>query len=204
MSDVDVKTSTGPCSKTIQSQCLIVTFYHKFKSPLENQGIGTYIWDKNRSAWQNFFNHGIKITGESILPPSEYTGIKKGKLVQIFETGKNTAVDKNGNTWVFGKEWKMNIVPAGKIDDGITSHGIDRNNVRFDVYKKGQELLAQHTLDIILGGVEIHNALPEKTKTVYYSILSRSEDLDLQRRIIYEQSRAQEQFVNLFDFKINH
>ena len=203
LDDVDVKTSEGKCGETMDTPCLIVTFYHKFKAPLENSRIGTSVWDKNRAAWQNFFNHGVEVEGKSLIPPKEHMGINNGHLVRLYETSKNTATDEQGDTWTFYKEWKRDYKPKGKIDDGITSHGIDRNNARFDAYKKGQELLAQHTLDTILGG-EIHNAFPEITKTVHYSILSKSEDLDLQRKILYEESRAQEQFANLFDFPINH
>ena len=204
LDDVDVKTSEGKCGETMEAQCLVVTFYHKFKTPLDNMRIGTSVWDKNRAAWQNFFNHGVEIEGKSLNPPKEHMGINKGHLVHLYETSKNTAIDEQGDTWTFYKEWKRDYKPKGKIDDGITSLGIDRNNARFDAYKKGQELLAQHTLNKILAGQEIHNTLSEEVKTIYYSILSRSEDLDLQRKIIYEQSRAREQFANLFDFKINH
>jgi hypothetical protein len=166
--------------------------------------IGTSVWDKNRAAWQNFFNHGVEVEGKSLNPPKEHMGIHKGHLVHLYETSKNTAIDEQGDTWTFYKEWKRDYKPKGKIDDGITSHGIDRNNARFDAYKKGQELLAQHTLNKILAGQEIHNTLSEEVKTIYYSILSRSEDLDLQRKILSEESRAREQNAELFDFKINH
>lgn len=203
LDDVDVKTSKGKCSETMEDQCLIVTFYHRFKTPLENNRIGTYVWDKNRASWQNFFNHGIEIEGQSLNPPKEHLGIDNGYLVHLYQTSKNTAIDEHGNAWTFDKEWIKDYKSKGKIDNGVTSHGIDRNNPRFEMYKKGQELLAQHTLDTILGE-EIHNSFPKNTKTVHYSIFSRSEDLDLQRKMMYEQSRAQRQFVNLFDFKINH
>ena len=52
-------------------------------------------------------------------PPHQYQGIHKGHLITITETGKNTAVDENGNTWTFDKSWKMDYMPKGKIDDEI-------------------------------------------------------------------------------------
>ena len=120
-------------------------------------------------------------------------------MVSLLETGKNTAVDEDGNTWTFDREWKMDFKPKGKIDNGITSHGYDRNHVQFEAYKKEQELNAQYKLNMILDGKSIQNDDIKEPQTYAYKILSRSEDLVLQNAIEYEIIRAEHVFSNLFE-----
>ena len=84
------------------------------------------------------------------LPSEEYVGYChnilcssiKGNLIHLIETGKNTAVDTDGNTWTFDNTWIKDYISIVKIDDPISSLGYDRNHVRFDTYKQGQELIA--------------------------------------------------------------
>ena len=58
------------------------------------------------------------------------------------ENAKNTAVDTDGNTWTFDNTWIKDYIYKSKIDDPITAHGYDRNHVKFNTYKQGQELVA--------------------------------------------------------------
>ncbi len=203
LDNVKVETEKTTCSNTSDIECLKVTIYHTFREPLEFNMVGTNVWDKNRNSWQNFYNHGIEIIGLSMNPPDEYIGIYKGDLVRIFETGKNTAIDENGNNWTFDREWKMDYIPKGKLDDGVSSHGYDRNHVMFDTYKKGQVLIAQQKLNEILNGKAIDNDELKEPKTFYGKFLSRSENLILQNTIESEKLRAEQIFSTFFS-KIKH
>ena len=143
LENVSVKTSSGSCTtKSTQELCLIVTVDHTFRAPLDFNMVGSIVWDENRNGWQNYYNEGIAVEGESLNPPKQYEGIHKGHLITITETGKNKALDENGNTWTFDGTWIKDFINKGKIDDPISSQGYDRNHVRFSTYKQGQELIA--------------------------------------------------------------
>ena len=143
LENVSVKTSSGSCTtKSTKANCLIVTVDHTFRAPLDFNMVGSIVWDENRNGWQNYYNEGIAVEGESLNPPKQYEGIHKGHLITITETGKNKALDENGNTWTFDGTWIKDFINKGKIDDPISSQGYDRNHVRFSTYKQGQELIA--------------------------------------------------------------
>jgi len=202
---VRVLTSKGKCkTDSNTSDCLIVTVFHTFREPLESDMVGTNVWDYRRNAWQNFYNHGIHIEGESLNPPDEYVGIHEANLIHIFETGKNTAIDEAGNTWTFDKIWTMDYILKGKIDDGITMHGIDRNNARFDVYKQGQILLAKQKLQELLGVETIENDLNGNGfETIMSDIKSPGENRKLQISKLNEVIKAIKLFETLFEVKHN-
>lgn len=141
LDNVRVETSEGKCrTDSSTDDCLIVTVYHKFRAPLESGIVATNVWDQNRNAWQNYYNHGVNVEGESLNPPNEYVGIYKGNLIHLIEIGKNIAVDGQGNNWTFDKVWKKDYILNEKIDDGISAQWYDRNHVAFSSYKYGQEL----------------------------------------------------------------
>lgn len=153
LQNVRVETSTGPCktNELFNDDCLYVTIYHTFRAPLEFNMVGTNVWDEMRNGWQNYYNHGVEIIGESMNGPKQYTGIHHGKIIVLTEIGKNKAVDQDGNGWTFDREWKMDYIPKGKIVKPISKyHGLDRNHAYFDMYKKGQILIAEQTLENLL------------------------------------------------------
>ena len=197
LQDIRVETTTEKCSPFTSAECLVVTIYHTFRAPLDFNIVATDVWDFDRNEWQNYYNDGVEISGDSLNPPKEYVGIYKGHQIHITETGKNSAVDANGNTWTFNKEWMMDYKPAKKID-AITSHGYDRNHDEFPVYKKNQEILARHTLEQILAGNKIQNESVEEPKTVIFGHISRQEDERLQLAKMSEATRAKEFFAKLF------
>jgi len=147
LENIKVTTSEGYCSDEMQTKCLIVKVEHTFRDTLDFNILGTNVWDTKRNAWQNYYNHGIEVVGESLNPPKTYDGINKGHIYHLTETGRTTAVDEFGNAWTLDKTWKMDYIPKGKIVDGVTQHGIDRDNAWFNIYKQGQELLAQELVE---------------------------------------------------------
>jgi hypothetical protein len=147
-----------------------VIIYHTFRAPLEFNIVGTNVWDEKRNAWQNYYNHGVQIIGESMNGPKQYHGIHHGKIIVLTETGKNKAIDEQGNIWSFEKEWKMNYVPKGKIVDAVSKyHGIDRNHAYFENYKNGQILVAEYTLEEIMEKTRSTNQ-PYEKKSVHRTL----------------------------------
>ena len=85
-----------PCGAS-GAECLGVDIHHTFVDHLEFDIVGTNVWDRSRNGWQNYYNHGIDITGESLNPPEtrEIAGTEKGEgLIQV------TRVEKYGDIWV--------------------------------------------------------------------------------------------------------
>ncbi len=200
---VSIKSDEVLCNSYGNFKCLELIITHQFRAPLEFDIVGTNIWDSNRNAWQNYFNHGIDVQGKSLNPSPTHKGIFHGKLFTLTEIDKNLAIDEDGNRWIFEKIWEMENNLNEKIDDEITSHLFDRNHVLFDTYMKGQELLAQHTLNSILVD-KIQNIESEEPNTHYSIFLKRSEDVDLQKKIVYEKHLATKTFNQLFDVKQNY
>jgi len=190
LADVRVETAEGQCRASSNELCLIIEFYHTFRQSLDYNIIGTYIWDDKRSGWQNFYNDGVESLGDSLNPPAKHQASHKGKIIEITESGTNVAYDQEGNLWTFDKSWEMEYQPIGKIDNGITSQGFDRNHVKFSTYKKGQELIAKNILSSVLGGKVIQNN--SLVDSIFYEskYLPSSEDIELQNRIDYEKHRA--------------
>ena len=205
LQDVRVESEVGGCgTSVVDAKCLIVTIYHTFRESLDFDMVGTYVWDFRRNGWQNYYNHGIHIMGESLNPPDEYDGYHKGHKYHLTETGKGTATDENDNTWSLVKGlWEMDYIPNKKIDDGITMHGFNRDNARFDVYKQGQILLAENTLNsqVLLEKSILNEQFYDSL--AYYTIeypdrISRSQDSILQENMMLERIKAEKIFEKTF------
>ncbi|MCH6559466.1 hypothetical protein IH799_03805 [candidate division KSB1 bacterium] len=207
LDNVKVTAWPGPCrsDSNFNKDCLIVTVYHTFRQPLDFNIVSTNVWDFKLNAWQNYYNDGVEVQGESLNPPAQYVGIHEGHLVTITETGKNTAIDADGNTWTLDNTWTMDYIPNKKIVDGVSTKWIDRNNAWFNAYKKGQELIAQEKLDAIHDGKLAYFDNLDEPQRHYSEFLKRSEDFELQQRIYYEQYKAYQVFKDLFpDIKSNY
>jgi len=199
LDNVKVVTSTGSCKNVLfGTDCLIIDIYHTFRQQLDFNIVGTYYWDANRNAANNYFNDGIEIIGDSLNPPNQYVVIHKGNQMTITEIEKNVGLDQDGNLWTYDSYWKMDYQPQGKIDDGITSQGIDRNSVRFSSYKQGQILLAEHQLQTSVDGSLIKTKILEESKPYDYDFKTRSNNIELQNRMASELNRANDLFENRF------
>jgi hypothetical protein len=156
--------------ESISGDCSYITVYHTFRAPLEFNMVSTNIWDHDRNAWQNYFNDGIQIVGESLNPPKEYDGIYKGKIYHLTETEKNSAIDDDGNTWTFDYGiWNKDYIPIIKsepdlinyekieaiqrvmqdkpLDDISESFIYDRHYQSFAIHKDYQLIIAESVLE---------------------------------------------------------
>jgi len=152
LENIIVITSVGSCSDESQTECLIVKVEHTFRAPLDFNILGTNVWDTKRNAWQNYYNHGIEVVGESLNPPDKYDAVNKGHIYHLTETGKGMAVDEFGDSWSFHHGiWNKDYVkPSEPVHDYVTSNGnCDRSCNWFDMNKIHQANLAKETLSLI-------------------------------------------------------
>lgn len=200
LDNVRVHTYVGPCtdSDIFGRDCLIINVYHTFRQPLDFDIVGTYFWDAKRNAANNYFNDGVRVEGESLNPAKKYEIVYQGQPFTITETDRNIGVDQEGNSWTFDVDWQMDYVPQVKIDDGMTSQGIDRNNVKFNTYKQGQALIAEYDLKTSPDGSLIQSKTDEKELSYDFDFISRSNDVMLQKLIENERNRADERFSDNF------
>ena len=145
LENIKVTTFEGSCSEDQLQKCLVVQVVHTFRAPLDFNILGTNVWDVRRNAWQNYYNHGIEIIGESLNPPKEYDGIDKGHIYHLTETGKNTAVDEFGNTWTLNNTWIKNYIKNERSQD--TGDMKNRNHSSFGTWKQMQAEMAKNYFD---------------------------------------------------------
>jgi len=144
LENVNVSTHVANCNSDgdEEKKCLIVTIDHTFRAPLGFNIVATDVWDMERNAWQNYFNHGIEVTGESLNPPKEYSGINRGHIYHLIETSKTTAVDEFGDTWTIKHgNWEKDFILTGKIKDDPTNV-MTRDHSEFTAYKDAEILKA--------------------------------------------------------------
>lgn len=190
----------------IESQCIFVTIFHTFREPLNFNIVSTNIWDDNRNSWQNYFNHGIQIEGDSLNPSkTKMVAFGEAQMRGLYELTQISKIDdlwsdEIGNTYHYEGNDRYDRISFHSDHDTLnleTKHGCDRNCYLFSNYKTEQQDIAQEKLDKLLQGKSIQN--PTKGfYTIEFNSLSRSEDVELQGRISNEIIRAQDTYEKLF------
>jgi len=202
---IKVESEIGKCSQnSLFDDCLILTIYHTFRSPLEFNIVATNVWDNDKNSWQNYFNDGIKVTGKSLNPPEQIMALDRiGYIHTLTILDKNSATDENGNTWnkidnIWIAEFKIK-----KIYDKITLHGINRNNDLFPVYIKEQQTLAESILKKILVK-PIINPYFGKTNSVQMdlSYIDKRDTLEFKQKLSNEENKARQLYAELFPLDI--
>ena len=204
-------------------RCLLVTIFHTFRAPLEFNIVGTDIWDSKRNTWQNLFNHGIHIVGDSMNPPKEYDGIFKGKIFHLFETSKTTAVDESGNNWTLKYGiWNMDYIPIVKSDpefingDKVWSINhvnekssqtlsdvseYDRNHSKFAQVKDGQILIAESLMKELCPDC-LDEPYDKINNIIYYKISDNKKILyknQLGDKLNFEANKASKLLSEIFE-----
>ena len=149
-------------SKT--EQCVKFRIYHTFREGPDFRIFSTYIWDEDRNGWQNYFNHGLNVVGESLNPPDVHTVFdRQGYLYTITVTGDRTAIDGNGDNWYLDEDefWKKEFFVERPPVQDTPMAGYDRDHPYFTAYQDGQVLLAENTIKAILGVDSIQAILPD-------------------------------------------
>jgi hypothetical protein len=209
---VRVQSEIGSCDGSLQSQCMIFTIYHTFRSPLKFDMVATYVWDFTKNRWQNYYNHGIHIVGDSLNPPktksvgfgtNEMRGLFTLTQVDIYE---DKWIDKFGNIYIHkGNDRfdKIYAIPKEIIYDTMTIHGCTRLCNWFESYKVTQEELAKDKMEKIFLGKKIIGQDKGFISSPSYNKVSRAENLELQNIISEEIIKATELFDRSFDVKNN-
>lgn len=194
LQDVSTNVTTARCSDIISEICLVVSILHTFRDKLDFNMVATQVWDKNRNSWQNFYNDGVQIVGDSLNPPKKHIGLDRGRIVEITETEKNTAIDEQGNLWRFDKSWTKEYIPPIKVSR-YTSHGLDRYDIGFHSYMKEQESIAMQKITHT-----IHNSSSDQLtviKSTHFTIDEDTRKKELEQRIRIEIARAEKYLQEL-------
>ena len=100
----------------------------------------------------------------------------------------------------------MNYVSKGKIVDGVSAHGIDRNHAWFNAYKQGQTLLAEFTLDKLCEQCK-DVSFEEINNIKSYSFNDRIDKLQdpvIKNKLLDEIDKAQKKLDQIFEILYNH
>lgn len=199
LDNVKVITSEGYCSDESQTKCLIVKITHTFRAPLDFNILGTNVWDAKRNAWQNYYNHGIEIMGDSLNPPKEHDGINKGHIYHLTETGKNTAVDDFGNSWSLDHGlWVMDYVTPEKIQD--TSSIMTRTHSEFAKYKSTQaDNAISYLLELCPSCLSPYADFEDSFSYDYPKRMDKSDMPLIQKLLSDEAILAEEKLLQLFE-----
>lgn len=223
LGSVNVTTSDVRCGDNGNAVCREFAFHHIFREPLEYNMVATNIWDLDLNGWQNYFNHGIQIVGDSMNPPEEYSGIYKGHIYHLTEAGKNTAVDDEGNNWTFAKTWNRDYIKPVTVDneilnqekigaieqlgfqysDGQAIFGVDRVDHRFADTKNQQQIEAQTIMDNLCP--DCHKKPFEKIDNIFsYSLPDRHSKLVANENLMKNEDQKARQFLQTFFDQIYH
>jgi len=205
LDNVQVTTDVVECAPGSTAQCLEVTINHMFRAPLDFNIVATDVWDQKRNAWQNYFNHGIEVVGDSINPPAEYDGTNKGQIYHLTETSRTTALDEFGNNWTFQYGiWMMDYIQQEKIQDAPTDV-FTRNHSDFTQYKDSQIDNAIKEL-LVLCPTCLDESYKDFDDSFSYEvpdILEKLHDPTVQQKLILESERAQEIMDYLLDSSLH-
>jgi len=135
--------------------------------------VASYVWDFDRNAWHNYYNHGIEVVGESLNPPTvEYVVDRFGNThaLTIKEVSEGKRLDENNSLWILvGDEWQpyngnyAQIHPESVQESWKTPSVITRDWGSFQLLKEHEALRAEEKLNEILG---IHKSLNPYLKDV--------------------------------------
>ena len=201
---------TVDCSPGSDLQCLSVSVDHSFRAPLEFDIVGTDVWDTQRNSWQNYFNHGIRVTGES-LNPVPGVRVNGGELLlhPLAEGSNNVDV-------MAGEDGALyRLAPDGlykplrnisslfhQIDesmytyDGVPMQGYDRSDPQFQSVLEEQLALARAVLEQMnLGRQGWQEGFEEAEQSVHTAI-DRMEAL--RADILAERERAERLFLERY------
>ena len=160
------------CMENSESECTLITINHTFRQPLDFNIVSTSVWDERRNSWQNFYNHGIEITGDS-LNPTHGILVNDGTLT-LYPIIEGT-VDKDGDS-IYDTRHVIYMLDDGGIlyrlgtddtyqivrnlysqlhdvddsmynDDRIGSHGVERDQDAFIVELEKQDVIAHKIID---------------------------------------------------------
>ena len=208
--DLSASHETVSCSEGSNLQCLLVTIDHSFRAPLEFDIVGTDVWDRERNSWQNYFNHGIRVTGES-LNAARGVAVNGGALVlyPLTEGTSNVEVmaDERRELYRLSPDGEYrplrnvsslfhDIDESMYLSEGVPMQGYDRSDPRFRDYLYAQVAAAQKVLDAMMPAPEPGEPASEPAAPDYEAAQER-----LRAAVAAEQEKARLLFEELFGYQ---
>lgn len=200
LDNIKVSTNIGNCIEgEPNTQCLIVTINHMFRTPLDFNMVATDVWDMKRNSWQNYYNHGIEVIGESLNPAKIHDGINAGHIYHLTETSRTTAVDEFDNTWsLHNGKWMKDYVQNERVQD--TSSVFNRMHSDFVEYK---ELQAQNAIPQLLEScptcLDSYANFDDSFGHEYSNEINKLDNPEIIQKMILENERAQKIMNYLLD-----
>ena len=198
---------TVECSAGSSLECLSVTITHAFRAPLEFDIVGTDVWDRERNSWQNYYNHGIRVSGEP-MDPQPGIPVNGGDLV-LYQISSNADVMIDADGHLFKLSPEGDYVPLSNqsrlyhdidesmyVYDGIPKQGYDRSDPQFRDYLRAQVLAAQQILDSMMPPAEAGEPAAEPAEPGRGAAEER-----LREAVLAEQARAALLFEELFGYQ---
>ena len=193
------------CSEGSSLECLSVTITHTFRAPLEFDIVGTDVWDRERNSWQNYYNHGIRVSGEPMDPQP---GIEvDGMLLYRVSSGEDVLVDGDGHLFKLSPEGDYlplsnqsrlyhDIDESMYIYDGMPMQGYDRGDPQFRDHLYAQVMAAQKVLDSMMPVPE-----PDAPGPAPQAPDLEAAEQRLREAVLAEQHRAALLFEELFGYQ---
>ena len=189
LSDVAVVVTEDICDKGNILRCLVISIDHTFRESLQFDIVATNVWDDRRNSSQNYYNHGIHITGDSLNPDkfaNKGTQVLKriDKINDIWvplDDDMVTKYQKNSVGTFIPIEWKEFKRHQDPIQNVMT-----RLNSNFDAMVNYEKIRAVQHFDSSL----IQGTIDDPIESVYVHFIPRLEKLG--DEINAEQVKAQE------------
>ena len=199
LDNVSVTTDKVACNGG-PTPCLEITINHMFREPLDFNIVGTDVWDYSRQSWQNYYNHGIEVVGDSLNPPKEYDGIDKGHIYHLTETSKSTAVDEFGDSWTFqyGK-WHKDFIKKEQQDSDTDV--MTRTHSDFKALKEIEHNKAIEKLELLCPYCQEYFVDFKESKNYNFPnvVPNKLDRPDVKNKLIWEENKAQ----NILDSMLN-
>lgn len=158
--------------------------------------VSTFSHDTLKIEWESpEIQKNEIITGYKILRKDMNSSYRI--VLENTNSKDSSYIDKNLPDGYYA--YKVVPIIEKQKSDKITMHGIQRMSNIFDIYKKGQELLAKNEWN----SEGIQSQVPD-SKSVEYKKLDRTNNPVFQGILNDEILKAQQLFEKLFDVKINH
>lgn len=203
LDNIKVTTSKVSCMENSTSECLLVSIQHRFRAPLDFNIVGTDVWDTKRNSWQNYYNHGIEVVGESLNPPKQYEGVDRGHIYNLTETGKNTATDKFGDSWTFQYgTWNKDFIKNEQIQDSDTNV-MTRTHSYFETLKEIELKKAIDKLNVLCYNCQEPFADFEESKSYDFPNVNpnKLDSIDIKNKLIWEENKVQKILNSMLNLK---
>ena len=213
---VRVSESQVACAEGSPNECLQLEIRHMFRAPLEFDMVGTNVWDAERNSWQNYYNHGVRVSGESLN--GEPGALVNGGQLRLYpisagSTLTDVMADSAGQLYRLAPDGQYRPLTNSsslyhEADESrwVRSHWHepirhDRSDPGFAGQLQEQASRAQAVLDGMTRGSPITNpGFGAPAELVRHEIVrtDRASDEELQLAILDEQERAELLYSLLF------